>query len=56
MRALALVETAFALTLAWAPQARAEEAVALIWKGSKKKADVESLGPTWNQLVAVPAR
>ncbi|WP_163995386.1 hypothetical protein [Pyxidicoccus caerfyrddinensis] len=50
MIARALVVAAFALALAWAPQARAEEAVALIWKGSKNKADVESLEPTWKQL------
>jgi hypothetical protein len=48
--ARALVVAACALALAWAPQARAEEAVALIWKGSKNKADVESLEPTWKQL------
>ncbi|MCY1020687.1 hypothetical protein [Pyxidicoccus sp. MSG2] len=50
MIARALIVTAFALALAWAPQARAEETVALIWKGAKKKADVESLEPTWKQL------
>jgi hypothetical protein len=53
--ARALIVTAFALALAWAPQARAEEAVALIWKGSKNKADVESLEPSWKQLETLQA-
>ncbi|MBZ4422739.1 hypothetical protein [Myxococcus sp. RHSTA-1-4] len=46
----AFVLASFALALAWAPLARAEEAVALIWKGSKKKAEVEGLKPTWEPL------
>ncbi|NMO14721.1 hypothetical protein HPC49_05365 [Pyxidicoccus fallax] len=49
----AFVVASLALALAWAPSAGAEEAVALIWKGSKNKADVESLEPTWNRLEAL---
>lgn len=41
---------ALALALAWARPAGAEEAVALIWKGAKNKADVESQGPDWKAL------
>jgi hypothetical protein len=46
----AFVVASLALALAWAPAAEAEQAVALIWKGSKNKADVESLKPAWERL------
>ncbi|QSQ23839.1 hypothetical protein JY651_02310 [Pyxidicoccus parkwayensis] len=50
MMSRACVIAALSLALAWAPEAQAGEAVALIWKGAKNKADVESLEPAWTQL------
>ncbi len=46
----ALVVVSAALTLAWAPAAKAEDAVALIWKGAKDQATAEALKPAWGPL------
>ncbi|MFP2909320.1 hypothetical protein ACLESD_30615 [Pyxidicoccus sp. 3LFB2] len=46
----AFVVAAFALALVSAPEAKADDAVALIWKGAKDRAAAESLKPGWDRL------
>jgi hypothetical protein len=46
----AFVVAAFALALATTPEAKADDAVALIWKGAKDQPTAEALKPHWERL------